>query len=188
MDISHIRITNDDYMAMPNDGKRYELHDGILVEMPSATVIHALIVSFLIATLHTHIRGKRLGYITPDNLDFILNEGLIVKPDVSFVSASRFEGPIPDYFHFAPDLAVEVLSPSNSASEITYKISTYLRYGTQLIWIVDPLHRTVMVHTSGEENTIVARVLSVDDVLTGSSLLPDLRLPVREIFNEIEAL
>ena len=188
MDIPRIRMTNAEYMAMPDDGKRYELHEGVLVEMPSATVIHALIVSLLIAALHNHIRGQKLGYITPDNLDFILNESLILKPDVSFVAASRIEGGLPNYFHFAPDLAVEVLSPSNSASEISYKVNTYLRCGSRLIWIIDPAQKIVTVHEPGKAGTIVSRVLTRDDTLTGGAVLPDFRLLVREIFEEMDAL
>lgn len=188
MDIPRIRLTNAEYMAMPDDGKRYELHEGVLVEMPSATVIHALIVALLVEVLRSHIRGQKLGYVTPDNLDFVLNEGLIVKPDVSFVAASRVEGGLPDYFHFAPDLAIEVLSPSNSASEISYKINTYLRYGSRLIWIIDPTLKIVTVHEPGAEGTILSRVLTHEDTLTGGQVLLDFRLAVREIFAEMEEL
>ena len=186
MDISRIRMTNAEYLAMPDDGKRYELREGILTEMPSATVIHALIVALLVQVLGSHIRGRKLGYVMPDNLDFILNEGVILKPDVSFVAASRIEGGLPDYFHFAPDLAVEVLSPSNSASEISYKVNTFLRYGSRLIWIIDPAQKIVTIHEPGAMGTILSRVLTLDDTLTGGVVLPDFRLSVREIFAEIE--
>jgi Uma2 family endonuclease len=188
MDLSRIRITNAEYIALPDDGKRYELHEGALVEMPSATVIHALIVALLVEALRSHIQGQKLGYVMPDNLDFILNEGLILKPDVSFVAAARVQGGLPDYFHFAPDLAVEVLSPSNSASEISYKIQTFLRYGSRLIWIIDPTQKTVTVHEPGTEGIILWRVLTQNDTLTGGDVLPEFRLPVRTIFEEMEGL
>ena len=181
-------MTNAEYMAMPDDDKRYELHEGVLIEQPSATVIHALIVSLLVMMVGNDIRGQKLGRVFGDNLDYLLGEGIILKPDVSFVAASRVEGGLPNYFHFAPDLAVEVLSPSNSASEISYKVITYLRYGSRLIWIIDPAQKIVTVHEPGTEGTILSRVLTRDDTLTGGEILPDFRLLVREIFDEMEEL
>jgi len=169
-------------------GKRYELHDGILVEQPSATVIHALIVSLLVMMVGNDIRGQKWGRVFGDNLDYILGDGIILKPDVSFVAASRTAGELPDYFHFAPDLAVEVLSPSNSAGEISYKVNTYLRYGSRLIWIIDPAQKIVTIHEPGEAGMILSRVLTGEDILTGGPLLPDFRLPLHEIFDEMEAL
>jgi Uma2 family endonuclease len=198
MDIPRIRMTNAEYIAMPNDGKSYELHDGILieqnyplpngVEMASPTVIHNAIVSLLVMLLGQVVRSQGLGRVFGDNLDYILAEGVILRPDVSFVVGSRIEGPLPDYFHFAPDLAVEVLSPSNSASEISYKINAYLRHGSRLIWIIDPAMSTVTIHEPGAEGTIVSRVLSREDTLTGGVVLPEFSLPVEIIFSEIEAL
>jgi len=179
-------MTNAEYMAMPDDDKRYELHEGVLIEQPSAAVIHALIVSLLVMMVGNDIRGQKLGRVFGDNLDYLLGEGIILKPDVSFVAASRVEGGLPNYFHFAPDLAVEVLSPSNSASEISYKVITYLRYGSRLIWIIDPAQKIVTVHEPGTEGTILSRVLTRDDTLTGGEILPDFRLLVREIFDEME--
>ena len=184
MDISRIRMTNEQYMAMPDDGKRYELHDGVLIEMPSPTMMHGWIVSLLLRALMNHIYGPKLGYAFGDNLDYILNEGIIYRPDVSFVATSRVPV-LPTYLHEAPDIAVEVLSPSNTASEMNYKINAYLQYGSRLVWIIDPERKIVTVHRPGQDGEVISRVLGIDDVLTGGDVLPDFRLPLNELFGSI---
>jgi Uma2 family endonuclease len=181
MDISRIRMTNAQYMAMPDDGKRYELHDGVLIEMPSPTMLHGWIVSMLLYALMNYVYGQKLGYVFGDNLDYILNEGIIYRPDVSFVAATRV--PIlPDYLHEAPDIAVEVLSPSNTASEMNYKTNAYFQYGARLVWIVDPDRKIVTVYRPGQDGEMIVRVLSSADTLTGGDVLPDFRLPLKDLF------
>ena len=184
MDISRIRMTNEQYMAMPDDGKRYELHDGVLVETPSSTVLHSWIVSLLLHALMNHIYSQKLGYAFGDSLDYILNEGIIYRPDVSFVAASRVPV-LPNYLHEAPDIAVEVLSPSNTASEMNYKINTYLQYGSRLVWIIDPEKQSVVVYRKGEGSSIVSVYLTAEDTLTGGDVLPDFCLPLNELFGSI---
>jgi len=194
MDISRIRMTNEQYMAMTDDGKRYELHDGVLVEkryevidgveMASPTVMHNWIVSMLLHFLMLHVFSQKLGYVFGDNLDYILNEGVMLKPDVSFVAAGRLTT-FPTYLREAPDLAVEVLSPSNTASEMNYEINTYLQYGSRLVWIIDPEKRIVVVYRKGEGSSIVSIYLTADETLTGGDVLTDFRLPLNELFGSI---
>lgn len=189
MDLPRIRMTNAECMAMPDDGKRYELHDGILVEKrytlpngverPSPTMLHGWIVSLLIHALMSYVYSQKLGYVFGDNLDYILDEGVIYRPDVSFVAGTRV--PIlPDYLHESPDLAVEVISPSNSASEMNYKTNTYLQYGSRLVWIPD--RKIVTVYRPGENGEMIVRVLGINDTLTGGDVLPDFRLLLNDLF------
>lgn len=190
MDTPRIRLTVADYLAMPDDGKRYELHDGVLVEqkyvlpngteMPSAIFLHNWIISILHHTLMQIVFKQRSGYVLGDNQDYILADDIVLRPDVSFI-AGQFET-LPQYPTQAPDIAVEVLSPSNTASEMTYKITTYLRYGSRLVWVVDPEKRTVTVYRPAEESQILSRTLTIDDTLTGEDVLPEFRLSVREVF------
>jgi Uma2 family endonuclease len=194
MDIPRIRMTNEQYMAMPDDGKRYELHDGVLkqknygvyngVEMASPTVIHNWIVSMLLHLLMLHVFNQKLGYVFGDNLDYLLDQGLILKPDVSFMAAERVTT-LPNYFREAPDLAVEVISPSNTASEMFYKVETYLRHGSRLVWIVDPQEKIVMVYSKGDERHTLSLRLNINDTLTGGDVLPEFRLPLSELFGSI---
>ena len=180
MDVTHTRMTTAEYMAMPDDGKRYELHDGVLVEMPSASMLHNWIIVVLLRTLSALVIDQKLGYLAGDGLDYILDDGVVLKPDVSYM-ANVFP-PFVTHPKIAPDLAVEVLSSSNSASEISYKVNTYLGYGSRLVWIIDPQQKIVTVYQPGPESSIIVRVLKIDDTLTGGDVLPNFRLSVRELF------
>ena len=190
MDISRIRMTNAQYMAMPDDGKRYELHDGILVaqrytlpngvEMPSAIFIHNWIVAVLHYALMQVVFKQQLGYVLGDGQDYILDEGVVLKPDVSFI-AGQFNTP-PKYPTTSPEIAVEILSPSNTASEMNYKINTYLQHGSRLVWVIDPEKQLVVVYSKGEGSSIVSIYLTAEDTLTGGDVLPDFRLPLKDLF------
>ncbi len=180
MDVTHTRMTTAEYMAMPDDGKRYELHNGVLVEMPSASMLHNWIIVVLLRTLSALVIDQKLGYASGDGLDYILEDGIILTPDVSFI-ANVFP-PFVTHPKTAPDLAVEVLSPSNSASEISYKVNTCLGYGSRLVWIIDPQQKIVTVYQPGPQDSIIVRVLKIDDTLTGGDVLPNFRLSVRELF------
>jgi Uma2 family endonuclease len=104
-------------------------------------------------------------------------------PDVSFVRASRLpqDGAVPGLFKFAPDLAVEVLSPSESASELEQKLDDYRACGTPLIWVVDPIRRTVMIVASDAP----VRWLHEGDTLDGAEVIPGLLCRVDELLQGV---
>ena len=104
-------------------------------------------------------------------------------PDASFVRADRLpaNGVGPGLLKFAPDLVIEVLSPSETASELDEKMGDYLRSGTTLMWVVDPVRRTVMVIAS--DAAVV--LLHEEDTLSGGRVLPDFSCDVAEIFEGI---
>jgi Uma2 family endonuclease len=115
------------------------------------------------------ISGADAGYIV---------SGERYIPDVSFVSkAHNSEGDDVAYYPLAPDLAVEVLSPTNTDEEIRVKVSNYLAAGT-VLWVVAPGKR-VEVHRPGQP----VQILGTDDILDGGDLLPGFQLSVREILN-----
>ncbi len=102
-------------------------------------------------------------------------------PDVAFVSRERLPERAyeePGFWHLAPDLAVEVISPSNTAAEIHEKVREYLDAGTSLVWVVDPRTRTVAVHRSPGETT----VLREGDDVDGGDVLPAFSAAVSELF------
>jgi Uma2 family endonuclease len=180
MDTPHIRMTTADYLAMPDDSKRYELHDGVLIEMPSASPTHMWIVMTIIRVLSAYVYERSLGFVASDSLDYYLADGIVLQPDVSFV-ANLFP-PLPKRLEMSPDLAIEVLSPSNSASEMSYKSRMYLQYGSRLVWLVDPEKRLVTAHHKDAAGVITTTYLTDADTLTGADVLPDFRLPVRDLF------
>ncbi len=164
--------------------KLCELIDGVLVEKPVGYSESNLAV-FLIVTLDAFVRPRRLGKLTGPDGTFGFSEGLVRLPDVAFISIARWKQatahrePVP---YLAPDLAIEVLSPSNTRGEMERKVSEFFAAGVRLVWLVDPKKRQVAVHTSAED----FRILSEDDALDGGDVLPGFSLALRDIFAELE--
>jgi Uma2 family endonuclease len=161
-----------------------ELVDGILVEKTMGFTESCLAIT-LSTYLRNFLMGKRLGTVTgPDGM-MRLSLGQVRIPDVAFVSWDRLPNrrlprePIPGVF---PDLAVEVLSSSNTAQEMARKRRDYFAAGTRLVWEVDPVERTVTVYTALEQFT----VLHEQDTLDGGTVLPGFTLPLRHLFAELD--
>jgi Uma2 family endonuclease len=103
-------------------------------------------------------------------------------PDVGFVAKERLTGPIPDkYFPFAPDLAVEVVSPSDTAQDIREKVLDFLKAGTRLVWVVYPESKTVDVYRPDG-----VQVVEINGTLDGGDVLPGFRLALRAVFESVE--
>jgi Uma2 family endonuclease len=165
--------------------KRFELHNGELIEMPSPSPLHQWIVAELLYWLKAFLRANPLGYAFGDNLDYEPAEGVIVKPDVSFVSHQRAPS-LPQVFKIMPDLAVEVVSPSNTEREMLQKVQLYFAHQAQVVWVIYPDQRMVRVYTPAAQG-VHMRQLVEGETLEGGALLPDLALPIAEIFPKPEA-
>lgn len=170
--------TEDDVIAIHAREKRLcELVDGVLVEKPMRFVesrlaleIGSILVGFL--------RGHDLGIAAGADGMMRLAIGLVRIPDVSFILWEHLPerlGPIP---RMAPDLAVEVLSESNTPAEMERKLNEYFAAGTQLVWYCNLKARTVTVYTAPDQATILDESATLD----GGSVLPGLRIPLRELF------
>jgi Uma2 family endonuclease len=174
-------ITPDELLEMPDDGIRREIHDGVLVEMSPSGDVSTVIAVEIITFMRTYVRAHNLGRVTGSDGGFILSEDpyTLLVPDVGFVSRERTEPYTTKFHKLAPDLAVEVISPSERADDIFTKVQTYLQYGTRLVWIVYPKTRQVVVYQQHIENI---SVLDINDTLDGRDVLPGFTLPVRDIF------
>jgi Uma2 family endonuclease len=137
--------------------------------------MNGLLFQFVIPRKLGRLTGAETCYrldVNPDGKD------LVRCPDVGFVVMDRAPEPFDeDYIPFAPDLAVEVLSPGNDPAEMHDKALEYLRFGTRLVWLIDPTSRAVMVYTPTSTH-----LLSADDTLDGGDVLPGFGVVVREIF------
>ena len=174
-------LTSEDLWKMVADGSRYELSKGELLPMSPVGVRHGAVVSNLNRMLGHYVKEKDLGLVGPE-IGFILerNPDTLRAPDVAFISRRRYEQKgIPEKFaDFPPDLAVEVLSREDTVSEVLRKVEEYLAAGVPLVWIVDPATQTVTVYRSLQD----VKVLTADQDLDGSPVLPDFRTKVAEIF------
>jgi Uma2 family endonuclease len=157
-----------------------ELVDGILVEKPMATY-EALLAGVLLHFIQSYLDDHDLGIALPGDGLLRLFPGRVRAPDVSFISWKRMPNQeLPDeaIASLAPDLAVEVLSESNTEEEMTRKVQEYFQAGGKLVWIVDPEARTVAVYTSPRRSV----VLTEDDTLDGRKVLPGFSLSIRKWF------
>jgi Uma2 family endonuclease len=180
------RITIEDLAALPPEFDRYELIEGELVEVSPASGDHGEVGSELHGRLWAYLHGRIVGRLFILDPGFVIarNPDTLLAPDIAFVSAERLAPGqrFPQYVGFAPDLAIEVVSPSNSRRELQRKVRLYLAAGTRLIWLVRPAQRTVTVIGRDQPE----RVLTENDTLDGGAVLPGFTLPLRELFGAVK--
>ena len=167
---------------LSSEGKRTELVEGELVVMAPAGGRHGRIANTIAYFLTQVSRDRKWGTVFAAETGFLLRRDpdTVRAPDVAFVSSERLgtdEAPA-GFLKMAPDLAVEVVSPSDSAAAVQSKVEDWLGAGTRLVWVVYPDTRSVTVYRSLHE----AEVLSEPDALDGSPVLPDFALPVSDLF------
>jgi len=176
-------MTADELLAMPDDGFCYELMKGELIKVsPPPGHEHGLIAMNIAGPLHAYIKTRNLGKVYAAETGFLIeqNPDTVRAADVSFVSRERIEkaGRVQKYWIGAPDLAVEVISPSDTVRRIEGKVAQWLQSGARSVWVVSPKMHTVTVYRSLTE--IV--VLTENDTLDGRDVIPGFQLPIAEIF------
>lgn len=157
-----------------------ELVDGVLVEKTMG-YFESEIAVLLAAALVQFVRKHDLGVVTGEGGMILFPRNQVLIPDIAFAGWNRFpDGEIPDdpVPEIVPDLAVEVLSASNSTGEMSRKLREYFEAGVRLVWYVDPVAKVVTVYTSQSRS----KVVPLDGTLDGGKVLPGFALPVREIF------
>jgi Uma2 family endonuclease len=164
-------------------GRLYELIDGVLVEK-AVSYPESNLAAWLIFLLQEFLQRHDLGLVAGEGGGMRLMQGLVRLPDVSFVRWERLpsrEVPMDPIAGLGPDLAVEVLSPSNTRGEMERKLREYFLSGTRLVWLVDLRKRRVVVHTDPDQGAVLAEGQTLD----GGDVLPGLALPVGRIFERL---
>jgi Uma2 family endonuclease len=173
--------TETDVIRILNEENRpCELVEGTLVEKAMGYEESA-IAGFLITYLNNFILPRKLGIVTGESGAVRLFPGLVRIPDVAFASWDCFPGrkrPKTSVPHLAPDLVVEVLSKSNTKSEMARKLGEYFQAGVRLVWLVNPKTQTVHVYTAVDQLVL----LKGDQALDGGDVLPGFSLPLFELF------
>lgn len=176
-------LSIEEFMALPDeDGYRLELANGRLVREPAPGPRHGQVAVRLLVTVWNFVDRNDLGLVFVDTaFTLASDDGIVRVPDVAFVSSGRVpaDGLTDRFWVLAPDLAVEVVSPSNRMSEMQQKVTDYLDAGTRVVWIVDPSEHTVTTYRSRSK----IRILEGEDVLDGEDVLPGLRIQVSELFD-----
>ena len=174
-------MTAEELWQLPDTGVRYELIDGELVETMPPGGIHGAVAVVLSTLLRIWMRQHGRGYIGVE-AGFILarDPDKVRGPDVSYVRAERIPvSGIPEgFWTIAPDLAVEVVSPTETAEEIRAKVRDFLRAGTPMVWVIYPRSREVVVHLPDG----TARTYHEQAELTAPAILPGFSCTVTELF------
>ncbi len=174
------KFTHADLLVMPNDGKRREIIDGDLYVTPSPRFSHQNIVLKLAVALENYLEAHPLGKLAIAPLDVIFGEHDVTEPDIIFV-LNEHRKILQDWVRGAPDLVVEILSPTTSSIDRGPKLRAYAKYGVAEYWIVDPAQRAVEVYGLTPEGYQLARDFSQSEVLS-SPMLPGFELPVASLF------
>lgn len=175
-------MTADELLAMPDDGYRYELIEGGLRRMSPAGDEHGRVGMELAIPLGSHVKQNKLGKLYLAETGFLIktNPDTVRAPDIAFVRIERIaQGPgVKGYRVGAPDLAVEVVSPGDTVSEVEEKVAEWLEGGARMVWVVSPKLHTVTVYRSLTD--IVT--LTEKDKLDGADVVPGFQMNVAEIF------
>ncbi|MGH7354166.1 MAG: Uma2 family endonuclease [Candidatus Rokuibacteriota bacterium] len=167
---ARVVLTYRDYEALPNDGRRYEIHEGELSVTAAPGSRHQIVSARLLARLLAHVESRGAGIVVAAPFDVILSDTTIVEPDIVYVATDRvaqisergFEGP--------PTLAVEILSPSTGQIDRQTKMQLYARHGIPWYWIVDPESRVVEVYRLADGGYALSRRVTGDEALTAEPL------------------
>ena len=173
-------ITADELLRLSIPNKRVELVRGTLVVREPTGARHGRVTARLTAPLADFVQANGLGQVYAAETGFKLagNPDTVRAPDIAFISRGRLTDPEPlGYPSLAPDLVVEVLSPSDRPGETLNKVAEWLDAGSRVVWVVDPERRLVRVYRQDGGETLV----SADDALSGEDVVPGFSCPLADI-------
>ena len=175
-------ITAEELFEFPDDGGRCELVKGEIIRMAPTGAEHGVVTARIGHLVQEYANKHGLGLCCGAETGFILERDpdTVRAPDAAVVLASRVpaSGVPVGYWPFAPDLAVEVISPSDRLADVHVKIAEYFAAGTRLVWLAEPETRMVHVYRSQQQ----VEVLGTEDDLEGGDVLPGFQCPVRRLF------
>lgn len=182
MTTSTALMTAEELLKLPRGVYRYELIEGELIQMSPAGQRHGKHAMRIAAPLKVHVDDNDLGEVFAAETGFILkrNPDLVRAPDAAFVRKDRVEevGDVDGYFPGAPDLAIEVVSPNDTAFEVEEKVEMWLRFGALAVWVLNSKVRLVTVHRPGNKVTR----LTEGDTLEGEDVVPGFSIAVAKLF------
>ena len=175
-----VRQTYKDYCATPDD-ERYELLNGKLMMVPAPNMKHQKVLVRLTEKLNSFSEAHGLGEVYVAPCDVFLSDTDVVQPDLLFISRAREHTLTDANVRGAPDLVIEILSPSTAKRDLGYKHDLYGRHGVLEYWIVDPIAETVAVHRQQDGRLQLAETFGRRDTLR-TALLEGLQLKLDDIF------
>ncbi len=171
----NVTMTLEEFLVSDVDG--YEYVKGELIPMAAPSAEHGLVGSRVFIRLGNYVIANQLGEVVSAETGFQVGER-VLKPDIAFVSTPRLPADLIKAFPVPPDLAVEVISPSEPFRKAVEKAFAYLEAGTRLVWVIEPGSKTVIVYRSETDITLLTR----EDTLTGEDVVEGFACQVAELF------
>lgn len=149
--VKRAALTYQDYLQLPDDGRRYEIIEGDLCESPAPSMKHQWTATQLTAVLGAHVYDNDLGHLYSAPTDVYLSDGSIVQPDVLFISRERLHIVTDPNVRGAPDLVIEIISPSSVTTDQETKRDLYAQFGVRHYWVFEPAARWVRAFELGAD-------------------------------------
>ena len=176
-------LTYDDYCLIPEDGKRYEVIEGVLYMSPAPFYRHQKALARLFAILNSYVTLADAGELLFAPFDVVFSEHDVVQPDILFISKERLSILTEKNAQGAPDLIIEILSERNRRHDEVMKKSLYERFGIKEYWIVDPARETVKVYKIQEDRYTLQAELDDLHAVLETTVLPGFRCTLEDVFS-----
>ena len=180
--VTQTKLTYQDYASTPDD-ERYELIDGVLIMVPAPNIAHQGSHISIGSQMHSFVQRNDLGWVFVAPTDVVLSDTNVVQPDVLFISKNRQRIITDANIQGAPDLVVEILSPSTSSRDWREKRDLYAKHGVNEYWVVDTANRVVFVMLLKDGVLEIVQTYASGDVLT-SPTLKGFKVSVDDLFME----
>ena len=164
-----------------NQGRRLELLAGEIADMPPSSPQNGILAVWICHLMVGVVIPHGLGYVTGPDTGYQLGPNTVRLPDAAYITKERAGGIPKKVFPVGPDLAVEVISPSESATEINDKVNLYFSAGTRQVWLVYPTTRTIHLYRAVNQ----VQIMTGDEVLNTSGVLPGFTVKVADIFTPL---
>ncbi|HUO85300.1 MAG TPA: Uma2 family endonuclease [Thermoanaerobaculia bacterium] len=183
---SSTKLTYDDFLLLPDDGRRHEIIDGEHYVTPSPITKHQIISRNLEYLIFDFFQENPLGHIFHAPYDVVFSNTDIVEPDIIYVSRERVEIITEKNIQGAPDLLVEILSESTRKTDEIVKRKLYERFGVKEYWVIDPVLDSIKIYrrSAGSFERVAELTLEIGDTLT-TALLPGFAAPLARIFTAL---
>ena len=162
---------------LESDLEGYEYVKGELIPIPAASAEHGIVSARVFLHLGLYVRENELGEVVTPDTGFQVGER-VLKPDIAFLSTAHLPDDLSKAFPVPPDLAIEVVSPSDAFRRVIEKAFAYLEAGTQIVWVIEPGSKTVTVYRSETDIKLLTR----EDTLDGQDVVEGFSCQVAQLF------
>jgi len=163
--------------SLESDLEGYEYVKGELIPMPAASAEHGIVSARVFLHLGLYVRENQLGEVVTPDTGFQVGER-VLKPDIAFLSTAHLPDDLSKAFPVPPDLAIEVVSPSDAFRRVIEKAFAYIEAGTQIVWVIEPGSKTVTVYRSETDIKLLTR----EDTLSGEDVVEGFSCQVAQLF------